>query len=70
MITSDSNQDLHVCFPICQVWSCGQCFSMFHINCIQKWARDGAIQTSNLSQENFPAVELSWFWYVGDMYYY
>ncbi|XP_031550329.1 NF-X1-type zinc finger protein NFXL1-like [Actinia tenebrosa] len=43
------------------VWSCEQCFSMLHINCIQKWARDGAIQTSNLSQENFPAVELSWF---------
>ncbi|KXJ15805.1 NF-X1-type zinc finger protein NFXL1 [Exaiptasia diaphana] len=43
------------------IWHCGQCFSIFHISCIQKWAIDGAVHTSPLSQENFPALEARWF---------
>ncbi|XP_048589157.1 NF-X1-type zinc finger protein NFXL1 isoform X2 [Nematostella vectensis] len=42
------------------VWSCGQCYCIFHLQCIQKWSRDGAVQNSTLSQENFPAVEATW----------
>lgn len=23
-----------------QIWSCGSCYSFFHLNCIQRWAND------------------------------
>ena len=47
-----------------QVWSCSQCFCIFHLQCIQKWALDGARQNSLLSQDDSPNIVLNWFWWV------
>lgn len=36
--------------PIChgaiffQIWSCDHCYSFFHLNCLQKWAKDSLSQ--------------------------
>ncbi|ESO08824.1 hypothetical protein HELRODRAFT_97768 [Helobdella robusta] len=29
------------------IWNCSGCYTMFHIQCIQMWIRDGAYQTSS-----------------------
>eukprot|EP00066_Takifugu_rubripes_P029143 XP_011618409.1 PREDICTED: NF-X1-type zinc finger protein NFXL1 [Takifugu rubripes] len=31
------------------VWSCSSCFSLFHLPCIQKWARDSAFLVSSVT---------------------
>ncbi|ELT89307.1 hypothetical protein CAPTEDRAFT_178429 [Capitella teleta] len=37
------------------IWSCCGCYSMFHINCIQKWVREGSFQRANFEDaENKP----------------
>lgn len=41
-------------------WSCRQCYCLFHLQCIQQWARDGVKQHSLLSPELFPAQDLLW----------
>ena len=46
--------------PSLQVWSCHQCYCLFHLQCIQQWARDGVKQTSLLSPELFPGQEVFW----------
>jgi hypothetical protein len=42
------------------VWSCSQCYCLFHLQCIQQWARDGERQLSLLSPELFPGQEVLW----------
>ncbi|XP_070554401.1 NF-X1-type zinc finger protein NFXL1-like [Ptychodera flava] len=42
------------------VWSCTGCFCIFHLNCIQNWAKHGAIRPFLLSEEHFPAVDPIW----------
>jgi len=42
------------------VWSCIQCYCLFHLQCIQQWVRDGTRQQTLLSPELFPAQELYW----------
>jgi NF-X1-type zinc finger protein NFXL1 len=42
------------------VWSCAQCYCLFHLQCIQQWARDGERQLSLLSVELFPGQEIHW----------
>ena len=46
--------------PSLQVWSCVQCYCLFHLQCIQQWARDGERQLSLLSLELFPGQEIRW----------
>ena len=44
-----------------QVWNCCGCFTVFHLQCIQKWARDGVA----LRQLHGTATEEKtehWFW--------
>ncbi|XP_073252696.1 NF-X1-type zinc finger protein NFXL1-like [Porites lutea] len=42
------------------VWTCSQCFSTLHLQCIQKWARDGAAYTQLNSQENISPADIPW----------
>ena len=43
------------------VWSCGLCYCLFHLVCIQQWARDGvAIRNPILSEDLFPNVSVHW----------
>lgn len=43
------------------VWNCSQCYSILHLQCIQKWARDGAAYTQLSSQENLSPADLPWY---------
>ncbi len=43
------------------VWSCKLCYCLFHLVCIQQWARDGVmIKNPVLSQDLFPNLSISW----------
>ncbi|XP_020629848.1 NF-X1-type zinc finger protein NFXL1-like [Orbicella faveolata] len=42
------------------VWNCSQCFSTLHLQCIQKWARDGAAYNL-LSSDNISQADLPWY---------
>uniref|UniRef100_A0A1A8QTQ4 Nuclear transcription factor, X-box binding-like 1 n=1 Tax=Nothobranchius rachovii TaxID=451742 RepID=A0A1A8QTQ4_9TELE len=43
-----------------QVWSCSSCFSLFHLPCIQKWARDSAFLVSSITDEDFGQKQHPW----------
>ncbi|XP_067039445.1 NF-X1-type zinc finger protein NFXL1-like [Acropora muricata] len=43
------------------VWSCSQCYTVLHLLCIQKWARDGAALAQLSSQEDLSPADLPWF---------
>lgn len=45
-----------------QVWSCGGCFSLFHLPCIQKWARDSVFLVSSVTDEDFGQRDHPWPW--------
>ncbi|XP_066286715.1 NF-X1-type zinc finger protein NFXL1-like [Branchiostoma lanceolatum] len=42
------------------VWNCRLCVCMLHLQCIQRWVRDGVTQTSLLSDEHFPNRDIPW----------
>uniref|UniRef100_H3C756 Nuclear transcription factor, X-box binding-like 1 n=1 Tax=Tetraodon nigroviridis TaxID=99883 RepID=H3C756_TETNG len=42
------------------VWSCSSCFSLFHLPCIQKWARDSAFLASSVTDEDFGQRRHPW----------
>ncbi|XP_056432252.1 NF-X1-type zinc finger protein NFXL1-like [Gadus chalcogrammus] len=42
------------------VWSCGGCYSLFHIPCIQKWAKDSAFLVSSVTDEDFGQKQHPW----------
>ncbi|RVE60906.1 hypothetical protein OJAV_G00186070 [Oryzias javanicus] len=42
------------------VWSCSGCFSLFHLPCIQKWARDSVFLVSSVTDEDFGQKEHPW----------
>ena len=43
------------------VWSCQQCWCIFHLVCIQQWARDGVkVQHPVLSAQLFPSLHDNW----------
>ena len=46
-----------------QVWSCSSCFSLFHLPCIQKWARDSAFLVSSVTDEDFGQKKHPWPWW-------
>ncbi|XP_071950341.1 NF-X1-type zinc finger protein NFXL1-like [Antedon mediterranea] len=43
-----------------QIWYCKTCYCILHLQCIQKWAREGSVQKNFLSEENFPEAEKLW----------
>lgn len=47
-----------------QVWSCSSCFSLFHLLCIQKWARDSVFLVSSVTDEDFGQKNPPWSWSV------
>ncbi|XP_023272195.1 NF-X1-type zinc finger protein NFXL1 [Seriola lalandi dorsalis] len=42
------------------VWSCSSCFSLFHMPCIQKWARDSVFLVSSVTDEDFGQKQHPW----------
>uniref|UniRef100_A0A671W7Z7 Nuclear transcription factor, X-box binding-like 1 n=1 Tax=Sparus aurata TaxID=8175 RepID=A0A671W7Z7_SPAAU len=42
------------------VWSCSSCFSLFHLPCIQKWAKDSAFLVSSVTDEDFGQKQHPW----------
>lgn len=43
------------------VWSCRLCYTLFHLVCIQHWAKDGVmVKNAILSEEFFPGISLKW----------
>uniref|UniRef100_A0A6Q2Y0G7 NF-X1-type domain-containing protein n=1 Tax=Esox lucius TaxID=8010 RepID=A0A6Q2Y0G7_ESOLU len=42
------------------VWSCSGCFSLFHIPCIQKWAKDSVFLISSVTDEDFGKKDHPW----------
>ncbi|XP_015776408.1 PREDICTED: NF-X1-type zinc finger protein NFXL1-like [Acropora digitifera] len=52
---------MHDILHLYQVWSCSQCYTVLHLLCIQKWARDGAALAQLSSQEDLSPSDLPWF---------
>ncbi|GAA6081053.1 NF-X1-type zinc finger protein NFXL1 isoform X2 [Tachysurus ichikawai] len=44
------------------VWSCVGCYCIFHILCIQKWAKDSIFLVSSVTDENFGKKDHPWPW--------
>ncbi|KAG5844963.1 hypothetical protein ANANG_G00133740 [Anguilla anguilla] len=42
------------------VWSCSGCYCIFHISCIQKWAKDSVFLVSSVTDEDFGTKEHPW----------
>lgn len=42
------------------VWSCKSCYELFHLVCIQQWAKDGVSSSTVLSLDIFPGISLQW----------
>ena len=44
------------------IWSCKLCYCIFHLVCIQQWAKDGMLlrRSSVLSEQLFPSVAVNW----------
>uniref|UniRef100_A0A3Q2EBW0 Nuclear transcription factor, X-box binding-like 1 n=1 Tax=Cyprinodon variegatus TaxID=28743 RepID=A0A3Q2EBW0_CYPVA len=45
-----------------QVWSCSGCFTLFHLPCIQKWARDSVFLICSATDEDFGQKQHPWPW--------
>ncbi|XP_040148403.2 NF-X1-type zinc finger protein NFXL1 isoform X2 [Ictidomys tridecemlineatus] len=44
------------------VWSCSGCFCIFHMPCIQKWAKDSQFLVSSLTDDDFGKKDYPWPW--------
>ena len=55
-----------ICFCVLlQIWSCSGCYAIFHIQCIQKWVKDGVYQQVYKSDDdNIKPEDIPWHWYV------
>uniref|UniRef100_A0A8C1R2L8 Nuclear transcription factor, X-box binding-like 1 n=1 Tax=Cyprinus carpio TaxID=7962 RepID=A0A8C1R2L8_CYPCA len=42
------------------VWSCVACYCIFHITCIQKWAKDSIFLVSSVTDEDFGKKDHPW----------
>lgn len=42
------------------VWSCSGCYCIFHMPCIQKWAKDSIFLVSSVTDEDFGKKEHPW----------
>ncbi|KAF4790447.1 hypothetical protein TURU_141295 [Turdus rufiventris] len=50
------------------VWSCCGCFCIFHLVCIQKWAKDSLFLVSSpLTDDDFGKKDYPWPWCVGNV---
>ncbi|CDQ92663.1 unnamed protein product [Oncorhynchus mykiss] len=45
---------------VTEVWSCAGCFCLFHIPCIQKWAKDSVFLLSSVTDEDFGKKDHPW----------
>ncbi|KAG9347036.1 hypothetical protein JZ751_005963 [Albula glossodonta] len=45
------------------VWSCSGCYCIFHIPCIQKWAKDSVFLVSSVTDDDFGTKQHPWPWY-------
>ncbi|XP_052277513.1 NF-X1-type zinc finger protein NFXL1-like [Dreissena polymorpha] len=43
-----------------QIWSCGGCHAIFHIQCIQKWVKDGVYQQIYKADDNIRPESIPW----------
>ena len=64
-LSLQSNNSCLICLSTVKrvqaVWSCKLCYTMFHLVCIQQWAKDGIlVKNSTLSEEFFPSLPLMW----------
>ncbi|KAI9683311.1 MAG: FKBP12-associated protein [Trizodia sp. TS-e1964] len=64
-IHEDIVNGLYEC-PICtnelerssKIWSCGTCWTVFHLSCIKKWSQnDASVQAEQLLQEELPLIK-------------
>ncbi|XP_051026086.1 NF-X1-type zinc finger protein NFXL1 isoform X1 [Acomys russatus] len=44
------------------VWSCSGCFCIFHMPCIQKWAKDSQFLVSSVTDDDFGKKDYPWPW--------
>lgn len=42
------------------VWSCSGCFCLFHMPCIQKWAKDSVFLVSSITDDDFGKKDYPW----------
>lgn len=56
----------HFCPLSSQVWSCVGCYCIFHIPCIQKWAKDSIFLVSSITDEDFGKKDHPWPWWGTD----
>ncbi|XP_069487810.1 NF-X1-type zinc finger protein NFXL1 [Ambystoma mexicanum] len=42
------------------VWSCSGCFCVFHMPCIQKWAKDSVFLVSSITDDDFGKKDYPW----------
>ena len=64
-ITVQNNYSCLICLSgikrLHAVWNCKLCYTVFHLMCIQQWAKDGVVvRNTTLSEELFPSVPLWW----------
>ena len=51
------------CTFLSQVWSCCNCFGIFHIQCIQRWARQSIGIEKISSEDSRKEDSFFWCWY-------
>ncbi|XP_076402537.1 NF-X1-type zinc finger protein NFXL1 isoform X2 [Peromyscus maniculatus bairdii] len=44
------------------VWSCSGCFCIFHMPCIQKWAKDSQFLVTSVTDDDFGKKDYPWPW--------
>ncbi|KAK3884596.1 hypothetical protein Pcinc_011152 [Petrolisthes cinctipes] len=44
------------------IWNCGECYSSFHLHCIQKWAKDSLFQLSQAMEDATPMEKAALKW--------
>lgn len=41
----------YIYYILLQIWSCEFCYSFFHLNCLQRWAKDKIFQQKTNSDD-------------------
>lgn len=62
------NTKLIIIAILFQVWSCEGCYAIFHIQCIQKWVKDGVYQQVYKSDDNIKHEDIPWHWYILNLF--
>jgi NF-X1-type zinc finger protein NFXL1 len=47
-----------------QIWTCQGCYCLLHLQCIQKWVKEGVYQQQYQAEQagKNADVEFPWFW--------